>query len=43
MGTDDWYVVDPIGPKQVLYIMFEDLPFTWLIELFVETETEIVE
>lgn len=40
---DDWYVVDPLGHKQILYIMFEDLPFSWLIKLFVKIETEIVE
>ena len=41
---DDWYVVDSLSHKQVLCIMFDDLPFSWLIKkLFVKTETEIVE
>ena len=38
---NDWYVVDPLGHKQVLYIMFEDLPFSWLIKLFIKTKIEI--
>lgn len=37
----DWYIVDPLGGKQVLYIMFRDLPFSRLLELFIKTETEV--
>ena len=39
---DNWYVVDPLGHKQILYIMFKNLPFSWLIRLFIKTETEII-
>ena len=37
----DWYIGDPLGGKQVLYIMFRDLPFSRLLELFIKTETEV--
>lgn len=43
MYGDDWYVVDPLGDKQVLCIMFNELPFSWLIKLFIKKETDIVE
>ena len=39
----DWCVIDSLGHKQILYIMFEDLPFSWLIKFFIETETIIKE
>lgn len=39
---NSWYIVDPLGHKQVLFVMFEDIPFSWLIKLFVKTEIEII-
>lgn len=39
---DSWYTVDPLGNKQILYIMFRDLPFSRLLELFIKTEIEII-
>lgn len=39
---DSWYTVDPLGHKQVLFVMFEDIPFSWLIKLFIKTEIEII-
>ena len=38
----DWYIGDPLGHKQVLFVMFEDIPFSWLVKLFIKTEIEII-